>query len=80
MNEAALIKHQIYDKLARLSGEELNSVADFIDFVQYKKQQLPKKKNIKLQGILAKYNLDLSDMKKIRKESWKHLDGEFENE
>ena len=80
MNEAALIKHEIYGKLARLSGAELNSIADFIDFVQHKQQQPSKKKNIVLQGVLADYDLDLSDMKKNREESWKHLEGEFENE
>ena len=61
MNKAALIKHEIYGKLIGLSGPELNSVADFIDFVQHKKQQPLKKKNIKLQGILANYNFDFAD-------------------
>ena len=61
MNKAALIKHEIYGKLSGLSGPELNSVADFIDFVQHKKQQPLKKKNIKLQGILANYNFDFAD-------------------
>ncbi len=38
MNEAALVKHEIYNKLAQLSGAELNSIAYFIDFVGHKKQ------------------------------------------
>jgi hypothetical protein len=80
MNEAALKKHAIYGKLSRLSGAELNSVADFIDFVQHKKQQTPKKKVIKLHGILADYDLDLAGLKEFKKKSWKHLEGEFENE
>lgn len=80
MNEAALIKHEIYGKLTRLSGAELNSVADFIDFVQHKKQQPVKKKIVKLQGILADYDFELTDLKKFKQESWKHLEGEFENE
>ena len=80
MNEAALIKHEIYGKLIRLSGAELNSVADFIDFVQHKKQQPLKKKNIRLQGILADYDFEFADLKKLRKESWQHLEKEFGNE
>ncbi len=80
MNEAALKKHEIYGKLMRLSGQELHSVADFIDFVQYKKQPSRKKKVTKLQGILADYDLNLSGLKKIKEESWRHLEGEFENE
>ncbi len=80
MNEAALIKHKIYNKIARLSGAELNSIADFIDFVQHKKQPPLKKKNIKLQGILADYNLDLSDLNTFKQESWQHLEGEIDSE
>lgn len=80
MNEAALIKHGIYSKLIRLSGAELHSVSDFIDFVHHKKQHPTKKINIQLQGILADYIFDLSDVKKLRNDSWKHLEREFENE
>lgn len=80
MNEAALIKHGIYSKLIRLSGAELHSVSDFIDFVHHKRQQPAKKINIQLQGILADYTFDLSDVKKLRNDSWKHLEREFENE
>lgn len=80
MNDAALIRHDIYGKLIRLSEAELNSVADFIDFVQHKKQRLQKKKIIKLQGVLAGYDLDASNLKNIREESWRHLDGEFNDE
>jgi hypothetical protein len=81
MNEAALLKHGIYSKLIRLSGAELHSVSDFIDFVHHKKQQpVVKKTNIKLQGILADYTFDLSDVGQLRKDSWKHLEREFEHE
>jgi hypothetical protein len=80
MNEAALIRHDIYGKLTRLSEAELHSVADFIDFVQHKNQRLQKKKIIKLQGVLAGYDLDVSNLKKIREETWRHLDGEFKDE
>jgi len=80
MNEAALIRHEIYGKLTGLSGSELNSIADFIDFVQHKKQRSSKKKNIKLQGVLAGYDLEVSNLKKIKEESWSHLEGELKDE
>jgi len=80
MNEAALIKHEIYGKLSRLSGAELSSIAEYIDFVRHKKQQPLKKKNIKLQGILSDYDLNLADLNKFKQGSWRHLEGEFENE
>lgn len=80
MNQAALIKHEIYGKLSQLSKAELNSVAEFIDFVQHKKQQPQKKKILKLQGILADYDIDLKGVKKLKEESWQHLEGEFANE
>ena len=80
MNEAALIKHEIYGKLSRLSGAELSSIADYIDFVRHKKQRPLKKKTIKLQGILANYDFDLAALNKFKKDSWEHLEGEFENE
>jgi hypothetical protein len=80
MNEAALIRHEIYGKLTGLSEAELNSVADFIDFVQHKKQRPLKKKIIKLQGVLTGYDLEVSNLKKFKEESWRHLEGEFKDE
>ena len=80
MNEAAIKKHEIYNKLGDLSGQELGSVADFIDFMKHKKKQPTKKKIIKLQGILKSYDVDFGDLKKFKQESWKHLEKEFGNE
>jgi hypothetical protein len=80
MNEAAIKKHEIFNKLVDLSGPELGSVADFIDFMKYKKKQPLKKNIIKLQGILKGYNVDFMDLTKFRQESWKHLEEEFGNE
>jgi predicted CopG family antitoxin len=80
MNETALIKHGIYSKLNSLSGKELHSISDFIDFVHHKKKGSTKKNNIKLQGILTGYSLDIADIKKIRNDSWKHLERELGNE
>lgn len=80
MNETALLKHDIYSKLTRLSGTELHSISDFIDFVHHKKQKPVKKTNIQLHGILADYTFDPADVKKLRSDSWKHLEREFEDE
>jgi len=80
MNQAAIIKHNIYGKLNSLSGADLNSVSTFIDFVHHQKRPVTQKKIIKFQGILADYDLDLSDLKKCKSDSWKHLEGEFNNE
>ena len=81
MNEAAIKKHEIYNKLGDLSGPELGSVADFIDFMKHKKKTQPtKKKIIQLQGILKDYDVDFGDLKKFKQESWKHLEEELGNE
>jgi hypothetical protein len=80
MNEAAIKKHEIYNKLWALSGQDLGSVADFIDFMQHKKKPKTKKKIIKLQGILQGCDVDFGELKKFQQESWKHLEEEFGNE
>lgn len=80
MNEAAIKKHEIFNKLVDLSGPELGTVADFIDFMKYKKKQSPKKNILKLQGILKGYHVDFTDLTKFRQASWKHLEEEFGNE
>lgn len=80
MNEAALKKHEIFNKLAELSGQELGAVADFIDFMKYKKKQPQKKNFIKLQGILKDYNVNFMNLTTCRQETWKHLEEEFQDE
>lgn len=80
MNEAAIKKHEIYNKLGALSGQDLGSVADFIDFMQHKKKQPTEKKIIQLQGILKGCDVDFGELKKFQQESWKHLEEEFGNE
>lgn len=80
MNEAALMKHEIYNKLGALSGQDLSTVADFIDFMQHKKKQPMKRNIIKLQGILKGFDVDFRELKKSHQESWKHLEEEFKNE
>jgi len=80
MNKAALQKHDIYNKLAVLGEQELGAVADYIDFMQHKKQRPTRKKFMKLEGILKGYDIDLADIKKMRQEAWKHVDEEAAGE
>ena len=80
MNEAAMKQPEILNKLKNLSGKELGSVADFIDFMQYRKKQSSKEKIVKLQGILKEYTFDPDDLKTLRKQSWMHLEEEFKDE
>jgi Protein of unknown function (DUF2281) len=77
MDKTALKKHEIYSKLSELSEQELRTIADFIDFMRHKK--LKDKKIFKLEGILKDYDIDLSDLKKLKEETWKHVDEEFLN-
>lgn len=80
MNEAAIKKHEIYNKLGDLSDQELGSIADFIDFMKHKKKQPTEKNIIKLQGILQGYDVDFGELKKLRQGSWEHLEEEFRDE
>lgn len=79
MNFAALTKHEIYNKLSGFSEKELASIADFIDFMRHQKSIKPKKV-IKLQGILKDHDIDLSDLKRFKVQTWQHLNQEFADE
>lgn len=78
MNKAALKKHEIYNKLMEFTEQELGSIADFVDFMRQKKK-LEDKKIIKFEGILKGYDINFSDLKKFKKETWKHVDEEALN-
>lgn len=75
MNKAALKKHEIYNKLTEFSEQELAAIVDYIDFMRHKKH-LEEKKIIKLEGILKGYAVDFVDLKKLKQESWNHVDEE----
>ena len=62
MDKAAIVKHEIYNKLIGFTEQDLNSIANFIDFMRHKKQ-LEDKKVIKFQGILKGHDIDFSDLK-----------------
>ena len=78
MDKTAFKKHEIYHKLTEFSEQELGAIVDFIDFMRPKKK-LGEKKNTKLEGILKGYDIDLSDLKKFKEQTWKHVDEEFTN-
>ena len=78
MNKAAITKHEIYNKLIGFSEQDLDAIANFIDFMRHKKQ-LEAKKVIKLEGILKDKNIDLYALKEFKQQTWQHVDQEFSN-
>ena len=66
------------NKLIEFNEQELGSIADFIDFMMHKKQA-EDKKVIKLEGILKGYDIDFSDIEKLKEGTWKHVDEESVN-
>jgi hypothetical protein len=79
MNKAALTKNEIYNKLAGFSEKDLASIANFVDFMRHQKKVKPKKV-IKLQGIIKGHDIDLSDLKQFKNQTWQHVDQEFADE
>ena len=79
MNTAASTKHDIYNKLAGLSEKDLASIADFVDFMRHQKKIKPQKV-LKLQGILKKCDIDFSDLKRFKAQTWQHVNEEFADE
>lgn len=76
MNKAAHKKHEIYNKLMGFSEQDLGAIADYIDFMRHKKH-LEEKKLIKLEGILKSHDIDFSDLKKFKEQTWRHVDKEL---
>lgn len=79
MNKAALTKHEIYNKLIGFTEKDLDDIVNFIDFMRHKKN-LEAKKVVKLEGILKGHDIDLSVLKTFKKDTWKHVDKEFDDE
>ena len=78
MDKAALKKHEIYNNLQEFSEHELGAIADFIGFMKHKKH-LDEKKVIKLEGVLKGCGINFSDLKKLKQETWNHVDEESMN-
>ncbi len=78
MNKKALTKHDIYRKLTGFSEQDLQAIAGFIDSMQQKKR--PKgKKLLKLEGTLKGCDIDFSELKHFREQTWQHVEQESEN-
>jgi len=77
MSRAAITKNEIYNKLSGFSEQDLDAITNFIDAMRHKKKLEAKK--IKLEGILKGYDIDFSDLKKFKQQTWKHVDQEFGN-
>ena len=78
MNKKALTKHDIYSKLIGFSEQDLQAIAGFIDSMRQKKR-LEGKKLLKLEGILKGCDIDFSELKQFREQTWQHVEQEFEN-
>lgn len=78
MNKAAITKHEIYNNLIGFSEQDLDAIANFIDFMRHKKK-IETKKLIRLEGILKGHDINLSDLKEFKQQTWKHVDQEFGN-
>lgn len=78
MDKAAIAKHEIYNKLIGFTEQDLNAIANFIDFMRHK-NKLEDKKVIKFQGILKGHDIDFSDLKKFKQDTWEHVEQEFLN-
>lgn len=78
MNKDALAKHDIYHKLSGFSGQDLHAIAKFVDFMRHQKN-LEATKMLKMGGILSGYDIDFSDLSKLREETWQHVDEEALN-
>ena len=78
INKAALIKHEIYNKLFGFTEHDLDAVANFINFMRHKKK-LKAKKIIKLEGILKEYDVNFADLKEFKQQTWKHVDQKIGN-
>ncbi len=75
MDKSAVKKHEIYNNLRVFTEDELGTIADFIGFMKHKKH-LEDKRVIKLEGILEGCDIDFSDLKKLKQETWNHVEEE----
>ena len=79
MNKVALTKHEIYNKLTGLSEKDLASIANFVDFMRHQKK-IKAQKVLKLQGILKGHDIDFSNLKQFKKQTWQHIEQELADE
>jgi len=78
MNRTAITKHEIYNKLAGFSEQDLSDIVNFIDFMRHRRK-LEAEKVVKLEGILKGHTIDFSGLKEFRQQTWQHVDQELDN-
>jgi len=78
MNKKALTKHDIYRKLTGFSEQDLQAIAGFIDSMR-QKRRLRGKKLLKLEETLKGCEIDFSELKQFRKQTWQYVEQESEN-
>jgi hypothetical protein len=75
MNQAALKKHEIYQRLIEFPEHDLNELLVFLDFLQYR-QHRQEKSALHLEGVLSDYSIDFSELQCFKHETWKHVEEE----
>ncbi len=78
MNKEAITKHDIYRKLVGLSEQDLQAIAGFIDSMRPHKR-FENKKMLKLEGLLKGHEIDLSELKRFKEGTWRHVEEELDN-
>lgn len=73
------LKHDIYNKLAVFSEQDLVSIINFVEFMAQKKE--PRNSRlINLQGVIKNYEITNDDINQMRKKVRDHLDRKIINE
>jgi len=78
MNKEAIAKHDIYRKLHGFSEQDLQGIADFIDFMRCRKQ-LEDKKLLRLKSLIEGHDIDFADLHSFKEGTWRHVEEEFNN-
>ncbi len=66
---------RIYQELKDLPNESLVEVWQFIEFIRFKNKETPSGQIVKLGGLLADYQVDITedDVSQARQEMWGNL-------
>ena len=78
MNKEAITRHDIYRKLYGFSEQDLQGIADFIDFKRHQKR-LEDKKFLRLRSLLKGHDIDLFDLTRFKEGTWRHVEEEFDD-
>lgn len=78
MNKEAITRHDIYRKLYGFSEQDLQGIADFIDFMRQQKR-LEDKKLLRLKSLLKGHDIDLSGLTRFKEGTWRHVEEEFDD-